>query len=141
MEGCAKIQTNRGITGNVDTTNTNAPKGPMPWPCPWRSVVKPSGKCHSQGGQNKRPLEGRVKAPTRTNGPPNSVRDRGPSNLKRGRQGHHHTVSIAGCHTGRCRDYNPCSRQNPAVREGDGTSTQPQAQQTSKAGRLKQTSR
>ena len=113
MEGCAKIQTNRGTTGNVDTTNTNAPKGPMPWPCPWRSVVKPSGQCHSQGGQNKRPLEGRVKAPTRTNGPPNSVRDRGPSNLKRGRQGHRHTVSIAGCYTGRCRDYNPCSRQSP----------------------------
>ena len=44
MEGCAKIQTNRGITGNVDTTNTNAPKGPMPWPRPWRSVVKPSGQ-------------------------------------------------------------------------------------------------
>ena len=43
-EGCAKIQTNRGITGNVDTTNTNAPKGPMPSPCPWRSVVKPSGQ-------------------------------------------------------------------------------------------------
>ena len=137
MEGCAKIQTNSGITGNVDTTNTNAPKGPMPWPCPWRSVVKPSG----QGGQNKRPLEGRVKAPTRTNGPTHSVRDRGPSNLKRGRQGHRHTVSIAGCYTGRCRDYNPCSRQSPAVRGGDGTSTQPQAQQMSKVGRLKQTSR
>ena len=44
MEGCVKIQTNRDITGNVDTTNTNAPKGPMPWPCPWRSVVKPSGQ-------------------------------------------------------------------------------------------------
>ena len=44
IEGCAKIQTNRGITGNVDTTNTNAPKGPMPRPCPWRSVVKPSGQ-------------------------------------------------------------------------------------------------
>ena len=86
-------------------------------------------------------MEGRVKAPTRTNGPPLSVRDRGPSNLKRGRQGHRHTVSIAGCHTGRCRDYNPCSRQSPAVRGGDGTSTQPQAQQTSKVGRLKQTSR
>ena len=70
-------------------------------------------KCHSQGGQNKRPLEGRVKAPTRTNGPPNSVRDRGPSNLKRGRQGHRHTVSIAGCYTGRCRDYKPFSRQSP----------------------------
>ena len=81
----------------------------MPWPCPRRSVVKPSG----QGGQNKRPLEGRVKAPTRTNGPPNSARDRGPSNPKWGRQGHRHAMSIAGCYTGRCRDYNPCSRQSP----------------------------
>ena len=113
MEGCAKIQTNRGITGNVDTTNTNSPWGTMPWPCPRRSVVKPSWQCHSQGGQNKHPLEGRVKAPTRTNGPPNSVRDRGPSNLKRRRQGHRHTMSIAGCYTGRCQDYNPCSRQSP----------------------------
>ena len=39
--------------------------------------------------------------------------ERGPSNLKRGRQGHSHTMSIAGCYTGRCRDYNPCSRQSP----------------------------
>ena len=70
-------------------------------------------KCYSQGGQNKRPLEGRVKAPTRTNGPPNSVRGTCPSNLQRGRQGHRHTVSIAGCYTGRCRDYKPCSRQSP----------------------------
>ena len=61
------IQTKRGITGNSDTTNTNSPWGTMSWPCPRRSVVKKSQvKCHSQGGQNKRPLEGRVKAPTRT---------------------------------------------------------------------------
>ena len=59
------IQTLRGITGNSDTTNTNSPWGTMPWPCPRRSVVKQSG----QGGLNKRPLEGRVKAPTRTRGP------------------------------------------------------------------------
>ena len=44
MEGCAKIQTNRGKTENVDTTNTNSPWGTMPWPCPRRSVVKPSGQ-------------------------------------------------------------------------------------------------
>ena len=62
------IQTKRGITGNSDTTNTNSPWGTMPWPCPRRSVVKSQVKCHSQGGQNKRPLEGRVKAPTMTKG-------------------------------------------------------------------------
>ena len=95
----------------------------------------------SQGGQNKRPLEGRVEAPTRTNGSPNSVRDRGPSNLKRRRQGHRHTMSIAGCYTGRCRDYNPCSRQSPGSARRGRYATQPQAQQTSKVGRLKQTSR
>ena len=60
------IQTKRGITGNSDTTNTNLPWGTMPWPCPRRSGVISQVKCHSQGGQNKRPLEGRVKAPTRT---------------------------------------------------------------------------
>ena len=60
------IQTKRGITGNSDTTNTNSPWGMMAWPWPRRSVVKSQVKCHSQGGQNKRPLEGRVKAPTKT---------------------------------------------------------------------------
>ena len=40
------------------------------------------------------------------------------SNLKRGRQGQCHTLSIAGCYTGKCRDYNPCSRQSPAMRGG-----------------------
>ena len=63
------IQTNRGITGNSDTTKTNSPCCTMPWPCPRRSVVKSQVKCHSQGGQNKLPLQGRVKAPTRTKGP------------------------------------------------------------------------
>ena len=141
MEGCAKIQTNRGITGNVDTTNTNAPKGPMPRPCPWRSVCKTirssvivkEVKTNVRWRDELRHQPGPMDHPTQE--------DRGPSNLKRGRQGHRHTVSIAGCHTGRCRDYNPCSRQSPVVRGGDGTSYQPQAQQTSKAGRLKQTSR
>ena len=113
MEGCAKIQTNRGITGNVDTTNTNSPWGTMPWPCPRRSVVKQSGQVSESRRSKQTSFEGRVKAPTRTNGPPNSARDRGPSNLKRGRQGHRHTMSIAGYYTGRCRDYNPCSRQSP----------------------------
>ena len=60
------IQTKRGITGNSDTTNTNSPWGTMPWPWPRRSVVKSQVKCHSQEGQNKRPLEGRVKVPTMT---------------------------------------------------------------------------
>ena len=107
------IQTNRSITGNVDTTNTHSPRGTMPWPCPRRSVVKYTGQVSESRGSNKRPLEGRVKAPTRTNGPPNSARDRGPSNLKRGRQGQCHTMFIAGSYTGRCRDDNPCSRQSP----------------------------
>ena len=108
----------RGITGNSDTTNTNSPWGTMPWPCPRRSVVKKSQvKCHSQGGQNKRSLEGRVKAPTRTK---RSITRKWISNLKRGRQGQCHTLSIAGCYTGKCRDYNPCSRQSPgSARRGN----------------------
>ena len=35
------------------------------------------------------------------------------SNLKRGRQGQRHTMSIAGSHRSSCRDYKPCSRQSP----------------------------
>ena len=38
---------------------------------------------------------------------------RGHSNTKRRRQGHRHTMSIAGCYTGRCWDYKSCSRQSP----------------------------
>ena len=40
-------------------------------------------------------------------------RARRPSNLKRGRQGHRHAMSIAGSYRSSSRDYKPCSRQSP----------------------------
>ena len=39
--------------------------------------------------------------------------ERCPSNLKRGRQGHRHAMSIAGSYRSSCRDHKPCSRQSP----------------------------
>ena len=36
-------------------------------------------KCHSQGGLNERPLEGRVKVPARTRGTHFSAREMGPA--------------------------------------------------------------
>ena len=40
-------------------------------------------------------------------------RARCPSNLKQGRQGHSHAMSIAGSYRSSCRNYKPCSRQSP----------------------------
>ena len=56
-------------------------------------------KCHGQGGLNKRPLEGRVKAPTRTRRTHFSAREMGPV-PQREEDGATATVSIAGYYTG-----------------------------------------
>ena len=53
-----------------------------------------------------------------------SQQERCPSNLKRGRQGHRHAMSIAGSYRSRCRDYKPCSRQSP-VSARRGTPREP----------------
>ena len=58
---------------------------------------------------------------------------------KRGRQGQCHIVSIAGCHRSYCIDSQSGMLIVLEVRGGDGTSTQPQAQQASNAGRLRLT--
>ena len=61
---------------------------------------------------------------------------------KRGRQGHRHTMSIAGCYRSCCIDSRSGMLTRVLeVRGGDGTSTRPQAQQAPKAGRLQLTTR
>ena len=114
------IQTKRGIIGNSDTTNTNSPWGTMPWPCPRRSVVK---KVRSSVTVKEVKTSVRWRDELRHQpGPkdPKLSKRKWISNLKRGRQGQCHTLSIAGCYTGKCRDYNPCSRQSPgSARRGN----------------------
>ena len=113
MEGCAKLQTNRSITGNVDTTNTYSPWGTMLWPCPRRSVIKYTGQVSESRRSKQTSVGGTSEGTNQDQGTTQLNKRWGPSNLKRGRQGHRHTMSIAGSYTGRCRDYNPCSRQSP----------------------------
>ena len=114
------IQTKRGITGNSDTTNTNSPWGTMPWPCPRRSVVKKSGQVSQSRRSKQTSIGGTSQGTNQDQGTHNSARENGSSSLKRGRQGQCHTVSIAGCYTGKCRDYKSCSRQNPgSARRGN----------------------
>ena len=140
MAGCAKIQTNRGITGNVDTTNTNAPKGPMPRPsleecCKTvrSSVIVKEVKTNVRWRDELRHQPGPMDHPTQE--------DRGLKQPKaRKTRPMPHCLSQEAVGTAVETTSQVVDRVEEA-RGGDGMSTQPQAQQTSKGGRLKQTSR
>ena len=73
-------------------------------------MVTQSGQVSRQGGLNKRPLEGRVKVPTRTRRTHFSAREMGPASESE-EDGDNATLSIAGYFTGKCRDYGLGSRQ------------------------------
>ena len=92
----------------------------MPRPCTKRSVVKKSGQVSQTRRSKQTSVGGMSLGTNQDQGTHNSARENGSSSLKRERQGQCHTVSIAGCYTGKCRDYKSCSRHSPgSARRGN----------------------
>ena len=143
MEGCATKQ-NEELRGNRDTNTIQTHhRGLKHKPRPRRSIAGPSGQVSSQEGHNKHPVEGLRQCTNQDRKTTqHTAKARGQEQPKARKTGVTPPISIPGSRRSCCMDSRSGMKTESRKRE-EGTGRQPslKAQQASKAGRLKHTSR